>query len=105
MTYCDIADIDTSIPIITCLRASNGKEDHTVTIYNDWIFDGNFSNALPLNQKSLDICCSTNEENFTFEYMLHTYIMPLFPKYLKSPKLIDIQTVTKKKKKKKKIGM
>ena len=37
VNYCqmDINKIDPEIPIITCLRASNGKEDHTVTIYNN----------------------------------------------------------------------
>jgi len=78
----DIGKIDPCIPIITCLRASNGKEDHTVTIYNNWIFDGNFSHALPLQKESLDLCCSTDEEIFSFESMIHTYISAYFKQYL-----------------------
>src|SRR5688572_32624037 len=86
VNYCqmDIDKIDPEIPIITCLRASNGKEDHTVTIYNNWIFDGNFSHALPLHKHSLDLCCSTDDENFTFEGMVHTYILQYFKEYLKT---------------------
>ena len=67
-----IEDIDPNKPLITCLCASDGKEDHTVTIYKKWIFDGNFNHALPLNQESLDICCSSDEKKCLYEFMLHT---------------------------------
>ena len=77
-----IEDIDPNTLLITCLRASDGKEDHTVTIYKNWIFDGNFSHALPLNQESLDICCSSDEKTCLYEFMLHTYMLPLFDQYI-----------------------
>ena len=77
-----IEDIDPNIPLITCVRASDGKEDHTVTIYKNWIFDGNFSHALPLNQESLDICCSSDEKKCSNIFMLHTYMLPLLEQYI-----------------------
>src|SRR5688500_2314608 len=80
----EIDKIDPEIQIITCLCASNGKTDHTVTIYNNWIFDGNFSHALPLHKHSLYLCCSTDDENFTFESFIHTFIIQYFKQYLKA---------------------
>ena len=35
-----------SEPFVTCVKSSDGKEDHTVAIYTGLIFDGNFSHAL-----------------------------------------------------------
>jgi len=94
--------INPEIPIITCLRASNGKEDHTVTIYKNWIFDGNFIQALALQKESLDICCSTNDESFLYESMLHTYIIPYFNQYLQKFVCADQKKKKYEKKKKKK---
>jgi hypothetical protein len=79
-----IESIDYDIPIITCQRASDGQEDHTVTIYKKWIFDGNFQYALPLSKTSLDICCSSDEQKCSYESMLHTYIFPYFKDYMES---------------------
>src|SRR5688500_7996968 len=117
VNYCqmNIDKIDPEIPIITCLRASNGKVNHTVTIYNIWIFDGNFDYALPLHQHSLDLCCSTDYENFTFEAMIQTFILEYFKQYLKAHAKKPVQELqaernkkeqnAKKKKRKKKSGM
>ena len=43
--------------IICQLQDSLGGVEHSVSIVNEWIFDGNFSRALPLNRSSLDMCC------------------------------------------------
>ena len=40
---------------------SDGKEDHCVVITQKWIFDSNLKVALPRNQESLDLCCSTDD--------------------------------------------
>ena len=46
---------------------SDGKEDHCVVItHQKWIFDSNFKVALPRNQESLDLCCSTDNSPSTF---------------------------------------
>jgi hypothetical protein len=98
-----IKSIDPDIPIITCLRAVDGKEDHTVTIYKKWIFDGNFTYALRLNKESLDMCCSSDEEKGLYESMLHTYIFPHFKDYASLFDPSIKKAIKKKKKNKKKV--
>jgi hypothetical protein len=39
------------------LMADDGDTSHAVTTYQEWIFDSGFNRALPLVQKSFDICC------------------------------------------------
>jgi hypothetical protein len=51
---------------LTQVLGSDGKEDHCVVITQKWIFDSNFSVALPRTQKSLDLCCSTDDIQSTF---------------------------------------
>jgi hypothetical protein len=53
--------------VVVSLRGSDAKEDHSVTIYNNWIFDSNFPFALPLCKESLDLCCSSEETHEVFE--------------------------------------
>ena len=48
------------------VRGSDGKEDHSVVLSQKWIFDSNFPNALPRNQQSMDLCCSTDDTSSTF---------------------------------------
>ena len=43
------------------IQGSDGKDDHCVTVSNEWIFDSNFKNALPRTQTSLDMCCSSDD--------------------------------------------
>ena len=45
---------------------SDGKEDHCVVITHKWIFDSNLKVALPRNQESLDLCCSTDDSPSKF---------------------------------------
>jgi hypothetical protein len=47
-------------PILACIRGSDGKEDHCVAVYDRWIFDTNFEQALTLSRESLDLCCSSD---------------------------------------------
>jgi hypothetical protein len=70
------------LPIVTCVVDSNGQDDHCITIYKDWIYDGNFSHALPLKKESLDLCCSSDEYQRSFVAMKSTYIIPRFNFYL-----------------------
>ena len=51
-----------SYPVVTCLVGNDGQEDHTVTIYKEWIFDGNWSHALALNEESLNEICSSDKK-------------------------------------------
>ena len=53
--------------VIVTLRGSDGKEDHCVTLYGPYIFDSNFDHALPLTKEALDLCCSSDESQDTFE--------------------------------------
>ena len=52
--------------VVALLRGSNTKEDHCVTIFDNWIFNSNFDWALPLSKELLDLCCSSDETNGTF---------------------------------------
>lgn len=71
-----------SYPVVTCLRGSDKKEDHTVVIYNRWIIDGNFSHALPLSRTALDACCSTDDEPCTFESFVSSFYFKHFEYYI-----------------------
>ena len=57
------------------LHASDGDLSHTIIIVDKWIFDSNFSQALPLSKVSLDKCCSLGNyrTNITFQKSVKTY--------------------------------
>lgn len=50
------------------LCGSDGNKNHTITITKEWIFNTNFSHAIPLNEENLHKCCGqffdTTEKNF-----------------------------------------
>jgi hypothetical protein len=52
--------------IMACLRGADGMEDHCITVYDRWIFDSNFSQALSLTKNSLDLCCSSDDVSSTY---------------------------------------
>ena len=83
------------------LQSTDGGVDHAVTIFNGWIFDSNFPQALPVDKKSFDLCCSTDEiqQSFVKFHKLHTY--PHFHKALEDMKPGNPQGKKKRKKKKK----
>jgi hypothetical protein len=39
---------------------SDGSTSHCICVTKEWIFDGNFPNALPFTNESLDFCCGQN---------------------------------------------
>ena len=47
--------------VVALLKGSDGKEQHSVTIYDRWVFDSNFDYALPLSKEALDLCCSAED--------------------------------------------
>jgi hypothetical protein len=51
---------------LTRLRGSDGKDDHCVAIFDNWIFDSNFKFALPRTRESFDLCCSSDDTDSTF---------------------------------------
>ena len=55
-----LTDLKVTDLVAASLRGSDGKVDHAVTFHGNWIFDSNFERALPLNQASLDLCCSSD---------------------------------------------
>ena len=53
--------------IILCIPKSTGfSRDHIIGITKGWIFDGNLSYAIPLNEKNLTWCTSHGRENEFF---------------------------------------
>ena len=51
------------------LKGSDGSENHCVAIYNYYIFDGNYTHAWKLEQKSLDECIDS-----TFTHIIEGYM-------------------------------
>ena len=83
-------------PIITCLRGSDFKENHSVAIYNNWIHDGNFNMALPLTKESLDECCSMHKKKYSFVAFVKTFIINYFDAYpTKDCPLTELKVDTK----------
>ena len=56
-----------SKPVLMSLLGSDGKCDHVVAVCNGWIFDGNFDHAMPICQRNLDKCCSSEGSPASFE--------------------------------------
>ena len=71
-----------SEPIVTCVKGSNGKEDHTAAIYTWRMFDGNFNHAIPLCKKALDYCCSSDDEPCKFVEFRHSFQFEHFNAYV-----------------------
>ena len=44
--------------VVIC--GDDGAENHAICVVNNYIFDGNYSNALRLSKKSLDAACQSN---------------------------------------------
>ena len=88
-------------PIITCLVGSDGKRDHTVTIYKCLIFDNNFNNSLYLSQEALGLCCSKDNKPCLFVKFHLTYIFKSFENYWfhnsKGDRVKKLKTKQKKK--------
>ena len=66
------------VPIVTCVVDSKGQDDHSITIYKNWIYDSNFTHALPLCKEALDHCCSSDDLKLSFGSMTNTYYIPTF---------------------------
>jgi hypothetical protein len=64
---------------ICLLRVSDGSRDHIVSISNTWIFDSNLDFTLPLKKESLDWCCGSKQNGFSYvgywkmAYVRHCY--------------------------------
>ena len=69
-------------PVITCVKGSDGKVDHTIAIFQGLIFDGNFTLAIPLSQNALDHCCSSDLAKCKFVGFLNSFYFPYFEKYV-----------------------
>jgi hypothetical protein len=58
------------------LWGDDGKEDHCVAITSEWIFDSNFSNALPRSRMSFDRCCSSDDVSAKFVCAVQVAVFP-----------------------------
>jgi hypothetical protein len=58
----DLLAVKQDILYLACIWSNDGKEDHCIAVYGDWIFDSNFPKALRLTKDSLDLCCSSEAE-------------------------------------------
>jgi hypothetical protein len=65
------------------LQSSDHKTDHAVSIAGKWIFDSNFEHALPLNQESLDLCCSSDSRKSTFVGVTRVFTLKPMVNHLK----------------------
>jgi hypothetical protein len=52
---------------LACIRGGHGKEDHCISIYNEWIFDSNFEYALLLTKPALDLCCLSSQTTTNYD--------------------------------------
>ena len=64
-TY-DLLNMKSGELVLACLRGADRMEDHCIAVYDRWIFDSNFNQALSLSKESLDLCCSTKEVNSSY---------------------------------------
>jgi hypothetical protein len=61
---------------LVTLRGDDGKEDHCVAITSEWIFDSNFSTALPRSRMSFDRCCSSDDVVSKFDGVVQVAVFP-----------------------------
>ena len=73
-------------PVVTCVKGDDTKSDHTIVVYKGYIFDGNFSHALPLSQTALDHCCSSREKSCKFVCFLNSFYLQFYENYMKIQK-------------------
>ena len=58
----DLLKVDPKVLVMARLKGADGMEDHCIAVYNKWIFDSNFQRGLSLTNESLDLCCSSDQE-------------------------------------------
>ena len=61
---------DNSITVVT-MESSDSKRDHSITFWNNLIFDANVPRAITLSKEHLDYCCSTKTRECTFVKVLY----------------------------------
>jgi len=69
-THFDIFNDLSEYPTAVCLEDMDGNIQHAVTIVGALIFDANCQRALPLNKKSLDYCCASDEKEGRYNRVL-----------------------------------
>ena len=81
-----IGDLESKLfsqPVVTCVKGSDGKVDHTITIFQGYIFDGNFTHALPFSKEALDYYCLSDSDKCKFVQFLNSFYLPYFDAYMK----------------------
>jgi len=69
----DILHDISEYPTVVSLEAVDGGTQHAVTIVGKLVFDSNCERALPLSQKTLDYCCSTDEKEGAYKRVFKGY--------------------------------
>ena len=64
-----------NMPCVVGIRLSDNEMDHTIYIFDNWIFKSNFEKALPLSQESLDICASSSDQKTKFTNVTRGHLL------------------------------
>ena len=81
------------------MKGLDGKENFSIVIFSGWIYDANFSHALPLCKKSLNACCSSDEVHCQFISFLNTFYFEYFGAYVTANNEGDLNDKKQTKKK------
>lgn len=65
----ETAKMNPNILYHVVLKGSDGSENHCVCVYNNFIFDGNYTHAWKLEQRSLDECIDSTFKHIVDGYM------------------------------------
>ena len=69
-------------PLITNVKGSDGKKDHSIGIYQGMIFDSNVECPMKLSLEALSLCCSDGYKKFDFVCFHHTFKFTKFDDYV-----------------------
>jgi hypothetical protein len=69
----DVLKDASEYPTLLQLKAKDGGIQHAITVVGGLIFDSNCERAIPLNKKSLDYCCSTDNQQGCYQQVYHGY--------------------------------
>ena len=69
-------------PLITNVKGSDGKKDHSIGIYNGMIFDSNVEYPMKFSLDALSLCCSDGNKKFEFVGFHQTHQFTKYEDYV-----------------------